>query len=379
MSLNRRFRSGIWMSALAWGAAGLCLLPIVAVALAALTGGLETVTSLAETVLPRYARATALMVLIVATGTAIIGTGTAWLVTMTRFPGRRVLEIALALPLAFPAYVLAYAYTDFLDHPGWVQTTLRDLTGWGPRDYWFPEIRSLTGAALMLMLVLYPYVYLLARAAFLQQSATAYIAARTLGHGPWSAFFRISLPVARPAIAGGVLLTIMETIADFGTVSYFNVQTFATGIYQSWFSFADRSAAAQLALVLLGVALLLAALERAQRSRQRHHGAGRRFERMEPPRLTGHRAALALAFCATPVLLGFLLPAGLLLWMGWGSGQLILTERYLGFLQNSVTLASVAALVTVAAAVLLGFNARLHPTRANRTAIAIGGLGCRGG
>lgn len=375
MTPRRLHIPGNWMAVLAWLAAGLCLLPIGAVALAALTGGFETVSGLAGTVLPRYTRTTLMMVAIVATGTAVIGTGTAWLVTMTRFPGRRVLEIALALPLAFPAYVLAYAYTDFLDHPGWVQTTLRDLTGWGPRDYWFPEIRSLPGAAMMLTLVLYPYVYLLARAAFLQQSATAYLAARTLGRGPWVAFFRVSLPIARPAIAGGVLLAIMETIADFGTVSYFNVQTFATGIYQSWFSFADRGAAAQLALCLLAAALVLAALERRQRAGQRHHGAGRKFEVLDPPVLSGWRATLALTFCALPVLLGFLLPAGLLLWMGHGRFEIFLTDRYLGFLQNSLTLASVAALVTVTAAIFLGFNTRLHPTRANKAAIGIAGLG----
>ena len=375
MTPRRSHIPGNWMAVLAWLAAGLCLLPIGAVALAALTGGFETVSGLAGTVLPRYTRTTLMMVAIVATGTAVIGTGTAWLVTMTRFPGRRVLEIALALPLAFPAYVLAYAYTDFLDHPGWVQTTLRDLTGWGPRDYWFPEIRSLPGAAMMLTLVLYPYVYLLARAAFLQQSATAYLAARTLGRGPWTAFFRVSLPIARPAIAGGVLLAIMETIADFGTVSYFNVQTFATGIYQSWFSFADRGAAAQLALCLLAAALVLAALERRQRAGQRHHGAGRKFEVLDPPVLSGWRATLALTFCALPVLLGFLLPAGLLLWMGHGRFEIFLTDRYLGFLQNSLTLASVAALVTVTAAIFLGFNTRLHPTRANKAAIGIAGLG----
>jgi len=375
MTPRRSHIPGNWMAVLAWLAAGLCLLPIGAVALAALTGGFETVSGLAGTVLPRYTRTTLMMVAIVATGTAVIGTGTAWLVTMTRFPGRRVLEIALALPLAFPAYVLAYAYTDFLDHPGWVQTTLRDLTGWGPRDYWFPEIRSLPGAAMMLTLVLYPYVYLLARAAFLQQSATAYLAARTLGRGPWVAFFRVSLPIARPAIAGGVLLAIMETIADFGTVSYFNVQTFATGIYQSWFSFADRGAAAQLALCLLAAALVLAALERRQRAGQRHHGAGRKFEVLDPPVLSGWRATLALSFCALPVLLGFLLPAGLLLWMGHGRFEIFLTDRYLGFLQNSLTLASVAALVTVTAAIFLGFNTRLHPTRANKAAIGIAGLG----
>mgnify|MGYP001952022417 CR=1 FL=1 len=250
-----------WLGTLAYAAAIVCLLPMLAVAIAALTGGTETVTHLIQTVLLRYAGTTLILVLLVSLGTFAIGVGAAWLVTMTRFPGVRVLEIALVLPLAFPAYVLAYAYTHVLDHPGIVQTALRDLTGWGPREYWFPEIRSLGGAAAMLTLVLYPYVYLLARAAFLGQSATTFLAARSLGKSPLHAFFSVSLPLARPAIAAGVLLTMMETIADFGTVSYFGVQTFATGIYNSWFSMADRGAAAQLSLGLLTFALLLAMLE----------------------------------------------------------------------------------------------------------------------
>ena len=199
--------------------AAICALPMVAVLIAAFLGGTGTVQHLAETVLGAYTRTTLALVLLVAAGTFAIGVGAAWLVTMTRFPGSRMLEVALVLPLAFPAYVLAYAYTHILDHPGIVQSTLRDVTGWGPRDYWFPEIRSLGGAALMLVLVLYPYVYLLARAAFLQQSGSTFLAARALGSGAWSAFFRVSLPLARPAIAGGVLLAVMETIADFGTVS----------------------------------------------------------------------------------------------------------------------------------------------------------------
>ncbi len=172
-------------------AASLCLLPMLAVVLAALSGGTGTLAHLGETVLPRYSWATLQLVVLVSVGTGLIGTGAAWLVTMTRFPGVRLFEIALALPLAFPAYVLAYAYTDLLDHPGIVQSTLRAVTGWGPRDYWFPEVRARSGAAVMLMLVLYPYVYLLARAAFLQQSATAYLAARALGRdSPWGAFWR---------------------------------------------------------------------------------------------------------------------------------------------------------------------------------------------
>jgi len=355
--------------------AGLCLLPMAAVALAAITGGTDTVSQLAASVLPRYTLTTLTLVVLVAIGTAIIGVGAAWLVTMTRFPGVRVFEIALALPLAFPAYVLAYAYTHFLDHPGAVQALLRDVTGWGPRDYWFPEIRSLPGAAAMLTLVLYPYVYLLARAAFLQQSATAFLAARALGRSAWGAFRTVSLPMARPAIAGGVLLAVMETIADYGTVAYFGVHTFATGIYLSWFSLADRAAAAQLALCLLAFALLLAILERMQRGAARHHSVGARFERIPPAALRGWKAAGAVLLCGVPVLLGFALPVVLLFEMAIGSGQDLLSPRYQRFIKNSVTLASTAALVTVFAAVVIGFTQRLHKSRRTEWAAQVARIG----
>jgi iron(III) transport system permease protein len=353
---------------LAYCAAALCVLPMLAVALAAMTGGTDTIVHLWQTVLPRYAATTLLLVILVAFGTFAVGVGAAWLVTMTRFPGVRVLEIALVLPLAFPAYVLAYAYTYVLDHPGIVQSVLRDVTGWGPRDYWFPEIRSPGGAALMLVLVLYPYVYLLSRAAFLQQSASAFLAARALGKSAWVAFWRVSLPMARPAIAGGVLLAVMETIADFGTVAYFGVQTFATGIYTSWFSMADRAAAAQLALCLLSFALLLAILERYQRGGARYHDTGKRRQTMPPADLRGWRAAAAFTLCALPVLLGGLLPALILLDMGLGSDQDLLGRRYLGFIRNSVTLAGAAAVLTVIAAVAVGFHQRLRPGRVSRVA-----------
>ncbi|MEM1005729.1 MAG: iron ABC transporter permease [Pseudomonadota bacterium] len=351
------------LSAMANLVAAACLLPMIAVVLAAVTGGTDTIAHLLETVLPRYASTTVILVTLVALGTFLVGTGTAWLVTMTRFPGVRVLEIALVLPLAFPAYVLAYAYTFILDHPGIVQTTLRNVTGWGPRDYWFPEIRSTEGAAVMLILVLYPYVYLLARAAFLQQSASAFLAARALGNNPWLAFRRVSLPMARPAIAGGVLLAIMETIADFGTVSYFGVQTFATGIYTSWFSLADRAAAAQLALCLLAFALTLAMVERTQRGKAKYYQTGRQHVAHPVGQLKGWRAAAAFCLCALPVLFGFLLPVIVLVEMGLESEQNLLSRRYVGFIQNSLILAGTAAVVTVCAAVSIGFFQRLRPGR----------------
>ncbi|MBY5977899.1 iron ABC transporter permease [Phaeobacter italicus] len=366
---------GTAFAIVAWIVALACLLPMVAVALAAATGGTDTIRHLMETVLAGYAGTTLVLVLLVAIGTGMVGVGAAWLVTMTRFPGVRLLEVVLVLPLAFPAYVLAYAYTFILDHPGIVQTTLREVTGWGPRDYWFPEIRSVGGAALMLVLVLYPYVYLLARAAFVQQSAGAFLAARALGNTSLQAFWRVSLPMARPAIASGVLLAVMETIADFGTVSYFGVQTFATGIYTSWFSLGDRTGAAQLALCLLGFALALALAERTSRGRARYHHAGKQQAKMPPVELRGGQAALAIVFCALPVLLGFVLPVLVLFEMGLESEQSLFSKRYLGFLQNSVTLAMTAAMLTVGAAICLGFYQRLRPGRPSALAGHVSRLG----
>ncbi|WP_317055638.1 ABC transporter permease [Roseovarius rhodophyticola] len=360
---------------LAWLVVAICVAPILAAALSALTGDLSVWREVLAPVLPRYAATTLFLVITVGLSTAIIGSVTAWLVTVYRFPGQRWLEIALALPLAFPAYVMAYAYTHMLDHPGPVQTLLRGLTGWGPRDYWFPEIRSLGGAAVMLTIVLYPYVYLLARASFRQQSSNAFLVARTLGRSPIRAFYRVALPMARPAIAGGALLAVMETIADYGTVAFFNVQTFATGIYQAWFSLGNRAAAAQLALCLLCFALLIAGLERAQRGKAQTAGRGARFETMEKPHLTGAPGWIAFAICFLPVLLGFIIPVIMLGSMAIGSGQNLFSSRYLDFMQNSLLVASVAAVLTVAGAILVGFRARTRPTRGSKLIVIGAGLG----
>lgn len=361
-----------WM---AWLAVTICVAPMVAAGLAALTGDLDTWRGLVSSVLPGFAINTLLLVALVGTGTAIIGTGTAWLVTMYRFPGARFFEVLLVLPLAFPAYVLAYAYTDLLSHSGAVQSALRAVTGWGPRDYWFPDIRSLPGAAAMLTCVLYPYVYLLARTAFSLQSATAFLAARTLGKGPAQAFFRVSLPMARPAIVGGVLLAVMETIADYGTVAHFSVPTFSTGIYQAWFSMGDRAAAAQLALCLLAFALLLATLERIQRGEAQAHTRGARAAAFERQPLSGRKGWLASAFCGVPVLLGFALPVLILGSMALSSGQSLLAPRYRDLVLNSLTLSGIAALLTVLGGIAIAFRARLKPGRRTRLMVLAAGLG----
>ncbi|MEO0544994.1 MAG: iron ABC transporter permease [Pseudomonadota bacterium] len=359
----------------AWLTVCVCAFPIISVLISAFSGTSETWTLLSETVLARYVVTTLELVILVGIGTAVIGTVSAWLVAVCEFPGRRIFEIALALPFAFPAYVLAYAYTDLLDHPGIVQTTLRQWNDWGPRDYWFPEIRSLGGAALMLVLVLYPYVYLLARASFIRQSPTAYQAARMLGRSPLNAFFTISLPLARPAIAGGVVLALMETVADFGTVSHFAVQTFSTGIYQAWIGMGDRSASSQLALCLMGVAFVLIVLERIERSRRSHFEAGKRIEAMSRHELHGFRAAAAIVFCAVPVLGGFVIPLVVLGEMAWGSGQNPFDERYIRFISNSLFLATSAAVITMLFAIVVGYNARLFPGKPAEVTKTLAGLG----
>ena len=256
---------------------------------------------------------------------------------MHEFPGRRAFEWALILPLAMPAYVIAFVYTDLLQFVGPVQSWLRDLTGWSKADYWFPDVRSLGGAIAMFVFVLYPYVYLLARGAFLERSASLLEAGRTLGLGNAAVFFRVALPLARPAIVAGTALALMETIADFGTVSYFGVPTFTTGIYQAWFSMGERVVAAQLAAGLLGFVVLVLLIERLSRGRKRFHETSQRTRAPSRHRLSALPAAAATAACAVPFVLGFLLPAGLLLRMAVGEGDAQFGARFVQLAANSVT------------------------------------------
>lgn len=316
---------------------------------------------LAETVLGEYVFNSVMLAGGTAIGTAVLGTGAAWMVAMYRFPGRRVLEWALLLPLAMPTYVIAYAYTDFFQFAGPVQSLLRETFDWTRSDYWFPEIRSLEGAIFLFSLVFYPYVYVLARAAFLERSGVLMEAARSLGLTQREAFIRVALPLARPALAGGVALVVMETLAEFGAVSYFGVPTFTTGIYRAWYAFGDPVAASQLAASLLAVVALALALERISRRRARFDDAGGRPAHRAT--LKGWSAGLALGLCLLPLAGGFLLPAGLLLAMALDGGDSQFGAKYLNLAGNSLTLAALASALAVSVALLLAYAGRAYPGR----------------
>lgn len=351
-------------------------LPVASVGLNLFAGGTsETWAHLSHTVLPEYIANSLWLCLGVGLGVGVVGVATAWLTAMHDFPGRRFFEWALVLPLAVPAYVMAYVYTDFLQFVGPVQSTLRDLFGWEFGDYWFPDIRTLPGAMAMFVCVLYPYVYLLARTAFLERASGMLEAARTLGMGPWRAFFMVSLPLARPAIVAGIALALMETLADYGTVAYFAVNTFTTGIYRAWFSLGDRIAAAQLAAMLLGFVLFLLMAERISRGRARYHNTTGRNRPMAGAQLRGVKGLAATLACAMPLFLGFVLPAVLLLKMALTDGDAQFGERFLILSRNSFLLAGTTACIGVLLALLLAYGARLSQTSFSAGLNRLVGLG----
>ncbi len=336
----------------------LVALPVLAVGMNLFTGGTsDTWRHLSQTVLGDYVLNSLWLCVGVGIGVAAMGTGAAWLVTLHDFPGRRVAEWALLLPLAMPAYVLAYAYTDFLQFVGPIQSALRETFGWSKGDYWFPDVRSLGGAIVLFASVLYPYVYLLVRTAFLERAGSMAEAARVLGLSPGQAFWRVILPMARPAIAAGVALALMETLADYGTVAYFAVATFTTGIYRAWFSLGDRVAAAQLAACLLGFVVLLLAVEQTSRGRARYHGSASQQRNRRRP-LVGLRARMAQVACLIPILVGFLIPGGLLLRLAFETGDAQFGTRFVLLARNSLLVAGITAVLAAALALLLAYTAR---------------------
>lgn len=345
---------GLTLAALAIGA--LAALPLIAIPLGSLGGGMAAIAHLARTVLPTYTVNTALLMLLSGSIAVVIGTSAAWLVSAAEFPSRRLLAAALVLPLAVPAYIAAYIYADILSFAGPVQSGLRAVTGWGVADYTFPNIRSLPGGAFVLGLVLYPYVYLLARGAFAAQSLIQFRAARSLGASPRTAFWRVALPTARPAIAGGLALVLMEVLADFGVAEYFAIPTFSTGIFRSWLAMGDKQAALKLAAAMLVFVAVLVIFEARTRTGRTASRDGLAAQQGEPLiELSPLGKALALVVCGTPVLLGFVVPAGWLAWLATSDAARSATRQLSEYLSGSLWLGLAAALTCVTAALLLAF------------------------
>ncbi|MBL4693326.1 MAG: iron ABC transporter permease [Magnetovibrio sp.] len=344
--------------------ATITVLPILWVVNLAFTPSGDIWSHLVETVLSQLVWTTLLLMIGVGTGTFVIGTATAWIVTMCRFPGQGFFAWALLIPMAVPAYVIAYVYTDLFEYAGPLQVLIREIGGFtSRRDYWFPEIRSLGGAITMMTLVLYPYVYLLARTAFLNQSFSVLEAARTLGHGPWKSFFKVALPLARPAIAVGVSLVMMETLNDYGTVDFFAVATFTSGIFDVWLNMNSPSGAAQLSLVLLTFVIILVGLERYQRRRQKFHQSSTPAKPFAGYKLTPLPATVAFLVCALPVTLGFALPAWVLGSYALDFYQDTLEANYWTTVLNSLSLSMLAALIAIVTGVFLAYSLRLGRAR----------------
>jgi len=362
----------------ALGAAIVTVVPMVAVLWALAAPGSGEFSHVWGVMLPSYALNTLALMVIVGVLATLVGVTTAWLVTATDFPGRRLFSWLLVLPLAAPAYIVAYLYTDLLEFSGPVQTALRSAFQLGPGDYWFPQIRSLPGAAIVLSLVLYPYIYLLARSAFAAQSRSQLLAARTLGLSPGRAFYQVVLPGARPAIAGGLALVLMETLADFGVVEYFGVPTFSTGIFRTWFAMGDQLTAMKLAGGMLLFVFVLVAAESF--TRRGHVASDDRLSLSPPFTLSAGASFAAILVCSVPVILGFVLPITVLFWLTLVQGDGLSIQTVMSFAQNSVLLAIVTAALATGLAVLLAYADRqtMGPSwrrTATKSAIRIATLG----
>ncbi|RJE87386.1 ABC transporter permease [Paracoccus onubensis] len=355
-----RRNDGQWWSMAALLIACLVLMPVAAVVWMALKPTENIWPHLMNSVLPRYLSNTVILALGTGSLSAVMGAGTAWLISIYDFPGREWLQWLLLIPLAVPAYIGAYALADFLDYSGPVQTALRGWFGWSnARDYWFPRVRSIEAAILVLSAALYPYVYLLTRAALHEQSGSAYEVARALGAGPWGLFRRVGLPLARPAIVAGSAIAMMETVADYGVVSYFGVQTLNTGIFTTWLERRNAGGAAQIACVILLVVVILALWERAARRKARYHQSPRQPRPVTRQNLKGVAAITATILCAIPVGLGFVLPVGVILKYALAYPEGWITPGLGLAVWHTISLGGIATLLTVGFALVMVYGVRL--------------------
>ncbi|WP_083656330.1 ABC transporter permease [Mongoliimonas terrestris] len=355
----------------------LVLAPIGGLVFYAAKGSGDLWPHLIGTILPTALWTTLLLLAGVGTLVAVVGVGTAWLVAMYRFPGRKLFEWALLLPLAVPTYIVAYAYLDVLHPIGPVQTALRALFGLErPGDLWFPEIRSLPGAILLLGFVLYPYVYLPARALFLMQSPALVEVARTLGAGRNRVFFKVALPLARPAVAVGTSLALMEALNDIGASEFLGVRTLTVAIYSTWVTRSSIEGAAQIALVMLAFVVMLVTLERTARRRQRFVGRASKTRPALPIGLTGGAGMLATLACALPIAVGFLVPAAYL--VHHALIRLIengLPDAFAGWVINTVTISAGATVACVTAGLVIAYTGRFARHRLAKPLVRLSGLG----
>jgi len=363
-----------WLSGCALLIAVTLSLPIFVVSSSIFSGFGPTWTHLADTVLSDYISNSVLLLLSVAIGTLLLGVPAAWFTSVCDFKGRKLLTWMLLLPLAFPAYIVAYTYTGLLDYAGPVQSFIREVSGLRYGEYWFFEIRSLPGAAMMLTLVLYPYVYLLARAAFLQQSTNSLEVCRTLGYNRYQAFFHLSLPMARPAIIAGLTLALMETLADYGTVQFFGISTFTTGIFRTFYGLGDASAAAQLASLLLSFVAVLIILERYSRRQNRYHSNSEQRAASALIKLSKTDTCYVWLICFTPILFGFLIPAAVLGYWSVAEAKFE-ADSFFSLAWNSFYLAFSAAIIAVLLSILLAYARRLKSNPLVNSAVTISGLG----
>ncbi|ABM23566.1 MULTISPECIES: ABC transporter permease [Shewanella] len=349
-----------------YAVAALLVLPLFALIFQAFQPDEAVFDHLMATVLPTYIINSLLLIFWVSVGALLLALPCAWLVARCEFIGRRYLQWALLLPLAMPAYIVAYVYTDLLDYAGPVQRGLRLLFDWrSSQEYFFPDIRSLGGAACMLSLVLFPYIYLLARTAFMEQSLSLAHASRIMGCSSWQSFWRLSLPMARPAIAVGVALVAMETAADFATVSYFAVPTLTTAVYDTWLGYGNLTAAAKLSAIILLVIFMLIGVERFARRKQQLFQKQSRIQTTDLYRLTTKQTVYALIFCGTVLLLSFLLPFGILVTYAIGYFEKSWDSSFWQLSLNSLSLALVTSILCCLIALFLMFVRRISPRRSD--------------
>lgn len=354
----------------------LTLAPIITLVILALGASPGIWVHLATTILPGATLRTVMLLAGVGLFSAIIGVATAWLVVMCRFPGRKVFEWLLLVPLAMPTYIIAYAYVELLNFVGPVQSGLRDLFGWTtPQDYWFPEIRSLGGAIFLFSFVLYPYVYLTTRATFLMQSMCVIDVSRTLGRSAWGSFFSVAVPLARPGIVVGVTLAGMETLNDIGAVEYLGVNTLTLSVYSTWVNRGDLAAAAQIAMVMLAFVIGLIWLERRGRRMQRYHHTSRRIQELPDHPLRGWRAGAAVVCCLLPVLLGFVVPAWLLAEFAITRFSSNYGPHFWSLVVNSLSVAAGAAGAAVVVGLILTYSVRLTGSATLLTAGRLASVG----